>query len=413
MRNAAVGSSLEAQVRTSTITVAAGLAALALTASACAGKDSRDKPAIKVGLIAPMSGPFAVLGISQQNSLQIEIDRLNAAGGVQGAKMRLVARDSALDPGKAVQAANELAGDDQVKLIVGPSLTAFYSAAKGVYEKGRKLNCQPAVSTGDFSDLKYGFRSQDPAQLDLEKVLAHLKQQKVGSFGLVYEADDSGKNTDAALKAMAPKYGMRYLGFQSTRPDDQSHKVYVEKLKDADAIFVSSNVGGAKTMAAASEIGYKGKLVGTSSGMQNIAFVEAAGDTAQGAIFPAPNYQYPMRGDRAQWKPGYRAHIEAVESKYGKNVGPKSGATSPKGTAIAADCVFAFSQAATKAGGVNDPAKLAAAMESLDVSADKTPSGNAIKPGARHEFYGLADIHLYQWNKDAKGWFTKELSVQQ
>ncbi|MWK38356.1 ABC transporter substrate-binding protein [Actinomadura sp. J1-007] len=379
-----------------------------LAASGCAGKESRGKPEIKIGLISPMSGPFAVLGISQQHSLQVEIDRVNAAGGVDGAKLRLVVRDSALDPGKAVQATNELAGDDRVELVVGPSLTAFYEAAKSTLERSKKLNCQPAVATGTFNGLRYGFRSQDQAELDLRKMLTLLRKQGVKSFGLVYEGDDTGKNTDAVLKKAAGAYGMRYLGFQATRPDDQSHKVYVEKLKKADALFVSSNIGGAKTMAAAAEIGYKGKLSGTSSGMQNIAFVEAAGDYAKGALFPAPNYEYPLRTDRARWKPGYRAHIEAIERKYGKNTGPKTGATSPKGTAIAADCVFAFAQAAAKAGGT-DPGKLAAAMETLDLKADQTPSGNAIKPGTAHEFYGIEELHVYQWNKDARGWYTTEI----
>ena len=398
-------------MRKPVIMCAATVAALALVASGCSGKDAKGKPAIKVGLIAPMSGAFAVLGISQQNSLQVEIDRVNAAGGVDGAKLSLVTRDMALDPAKAVQAANEFAGDDQIKLIIGPSITAFYSAAKGVFEQHKKINCQPGVSTGDFSSLRYGFRSQDPATLDIQKVLGYLQQQQVKTFGLIYENDDTGKQTDTMLKSQASRYGLEYLGFQQTRTDDQSHKVYVEKLKDAEAILLSSNVGGAKTMAAAGEADYRGRLLGTGSGMQNISFVEAAGDHAQGAIFPAPNYQYPIR-DRSQWEPGYRTHIEAIEKRYGKNVGPKTGASSPKGTAMAADCVFAYA-AAAKTAGSTDPGKVAAALEKLAVPAAQTPSGNAIKSGPSHEFYNIDGIHLYQWNKDGQGWYTKQLDAPQ
>ncbi|ROO85242.1 branched-chain amino acid transport system substrate-binding protein [Actinocorallia herbida] len=394
----------------SSLKIIASVAVLAVTAAGCSGKSAADKPAIKIGLAGPMSGAFAVLGISQQNSLQVEIDRINEAGGIDGSQVELVVRDTVLDPAKAVSAANEFAGDEQVKLVVGPSLTSFYEATKGVYEQARKVNCQPGVSTGDFSGLGYGFRSQDPTGLDLQKLMQHYKDAGVRSFGLIYENDDSGKNLDAMLKEAAGQYGIEYLGFQQTRADDQSHKVYVEKLKDADLIFLSSNVGGAKTMAAAAEVGYDGELAGAGSGMQNITFIEAAGDYAQGAIFPAPNYQYPMR-DRAAWRPGYRKHIEAVEAAYGKNVGPESGATSPKGTAMAADCVYAWSQAVKAAGGADDTAKVAAAIESLDLSADETPSGNSIAPGSSHEFYSLEDIHLYEWQKDAQGWFVKDVEA--
>src|SRR6476661_7583988 len=117
-------------MRRSVLITAAGTMALAVAAAGCSGKKSGDKPDVQIGLIAPMSGPFAVLGISQQNSIQVEIDQINAKGGVDGAKLRLVTRDSGLDPGKAVQAANELAGNEQVKLLIGPSITAFYDAAK-------------------------------------------------------------------------------------------------------------------------------------------------------------------------------------------------------------------------------------------------------------------------------------------
>lgn len=394
-------------MRRSVVTATAGLAALAVAATGCSGKSAGDKPEIQIGLISPMSGPFAVLGISQQNSMNVEIERINAAGGLDGAKLKLVVRDSALDPGKAVQAANELAGNDAVKLVVGPSLTAFYDAAKGTYEKNKKLNCQPAVSTGSFADLKYGFRSQDPFDLDGQTVVDWLKREGVKSLGLVYEGDDTGKNTDALMKKLLPQAGIEYLGWQTSRADDQSHRAYVEKFKGAGAIMVSSSSSGAKTMAAASEVGYKGKLVGAGSGMQNISFVEAAGDAAKGAVFPAALYQYPERIDRSQWLPGYRKHIEAIESKYGKNVGPKTGATSPKGTAIAADCVYAFEQA-VKSTKSTDAAKLAKAIENLNLTAEQTPSGDAIQPGPSHEFYHK--VHLYQWEKDGKGWYTREIT---
>ncbi|WP_156056441.1 ABC transporter substrate-binding protein [Streptosporangium roseum] len=380
-------------------------AAVVLAAAGCAGKEPGGQPPIKIGLVGPLTGPLAVLGVSQQNSIQVEIDKLNASGGLAGATFELVARDSGLDPGKAVQAARELAGDTQVKLVVGPSLTAFYNAAKATFEQAKKVNCQPGVAAGDFGALKYGFRSQDPTEVDVSKAVEYLRAKGIKSFGLIYEADDTGKAVDALLTKLAGD--MAYLGFQTSRPDDQSHSAYVEKFKDAGAIFFSNNVGGAKTIAAAAAAGFRGQLIGAGSGAQNIAFLEGAGDAARGVIFQMPNYRYPTR-DRVAWEQGYRAHIEAVEQKYGINTGPKTGATSPKGTGMAGDCVFAFAEAA-KAAGSLEPDKVVAAIERLNLAADSTPSGNSVSPGTAHEFYGADDVRLYQWDKDDKGWFTREL----
>lgn len=371
-------------------------------AKAFAGTDS-----ITVGLIAPMTGPFAVLGISEQNSLNVIIDSVNAAGGVGGAKLKLETRDQQLDPGKAVQIANEFAGNKQVKLVVGPSLTSFYNAAKGAFESNKTVNCQPTVAAGTFSDLNYGFRSQDPNVLNLEQMLAYLKGAGKKSIGLVYEADDTGAFFDGLLKEKAPQHGMTYAGWQQSRTDDTSHVSYVQALSKADAIWISSNISGAKTMAAKAETNYPGTLVG-GSGLFNIAFVEAAGDAAAGTLYSSSNYQWNLR-DKSTWQPGYKAHIDEVVKRYGQNVGPKSGATSPKGTGLAADCVFAYARAAEAANSV-DPQAVATAMEALSIPASETPSGNGIHPGKGHEFYGKDDIHIYRWMHDGQGWYAEESS---
>lgn len=405
-------------MRTSTTRVIAAVILGSTVLAGCSGKeDSADGAerfegggdTVTVGLIAPMTGPFAVLGVSQRNSLQVEIDAINKAGGLGGSQVELEVRDSGLDPGKAVQQANEFAGTEKVKLVVGPSLTSFYSAAKGSFEQNQKVNCQPAVGAGTFADLDYGFRSQDPNDLDVDKMLTYLEAEGAKTVGLIYEGDDTGQFFDEELKEKAPDYGIEYLGQQENRADDASHVSYVQKFSDADAIWISSNASGSKTMAAAAEENYGGVLVGA-SGLQNISFIEAAGDDAAGSTFAGSNYQWPVR-DRDTWAPGYRKHVEAVEKEYGVNTGPKSGATSPKGTSIAADCVYAWSEA-VKAAESFDGKAVAKAIEELDLSADETPSGSTIAPGDSHEFYSDDDIHIYQWNKDADGWFLLDVTPE-
>ncbi|MEO7130566.1 MAG: ABC transporter substrate-binding protein [Dermatophilaceae bacterium] len=371
---------------------------------------SAGQPTVKVGLISAMTGPFAVLGISQQNGMQVAVDRINAAGGVGGAKLEIVTRDMQLDPGKAVGFANELAGDPSVSFVVGPSITAFYNAAKGTFESNKKLNCQPAVAGGTFADTTYGFRMENSATQDVTRNLEYLQSKGLTKVGLVYEGDDTGKDYAKLMTDLGPKYGVTLVGFEQSRADDASHVAYVQSLMDkgAQAIWISNSGSGAKTMAAAEQAKFDGLMIG-GSGAQNISFLEAAGDFASGAIFDAPEYQYPLR-DKASWTPGYQAFVTAVEKEFGTNVGPKTGAKSPKGVAVAADCIDAFAAAANQAKSLDGTA-LATAFGSLDIPADKTASGCQIKPDKDHESYPLDCIRLYKWEKDAKGWFTTDITV--
>ncbi len=237
---------------------------------------SAGQPTVKVGLISAMTGPFAVLGISQQNGMQVAVDRINAAGGVGGAKLEIVTRDMQLDPGKAVGFANELAGDPSVSFVVGPSITAFYNAAKGTFESNKKLNCQPAVAGGTFADTTYGFRMENSATQDVTRNLEYLQSKGLTKVGLVYEGDDTGKDYAKLMTDLGPKYGVTLVGFEQSRADDASHVAYVQSLMDkgAQAIWISNSGSGAKTMAAAEQAKFDGLMIG-GSGAQNISFLEA------------------------------------------------------------------------------------------------------------------------------------------
>jgi len=93
--------------------LAAVTTALVVAAAGCSSKEDRGQNngqaswsagtnEIQIGLVAPMTGAFAVLGVSQQNSMQVVVDQINAAGGIGGAKLTIVTRDVGLDPAKAV-----------------------------------------------------------------------------------------------------------------------------------------------------------------------------------------------------------------------------------------------------------------------------------------------------------------------
>jgi branched-chain amino acid transport system substrate-binding protein len=364
---------------------------------------------IKIGLEAPMTGVFAVLGISQRNSLQVVADQINAAGGIGGAKIELVVRDDALNPVTAANNAKELAGDSSINMVVGPSVSSFYSAAAGYYEAAKKLNCQPAVAALDFTDYKYAFRSQDYYKDTLTALMTVLQKKSIKKFGMIYEAGATGEDFNNYYTAQASKYGLTYLGWQKITSTATSHNAELQKLIDlgAEAVSISNNAYGAYSAKAAKELKYKGILMG-GSGAQNIAFHETGGDDFAGTLMAAPNYQWPLR-DKTLWQPGYKAHTEAVVAKNGFATGAKSGATSPNGTAIAADCLYSYAVAANKVRSL-DATKVRDAMEKLDIPAKMTPSGVHIHPGTEHNLYQADGINVYEWRKDAKGWYTIEVN---
>src|ERR1700759_2885415 len=62
---------------------------------------------LRIGMQSILSGPIALLGTSSRNSLMIEQDRINAAGGFLGRQIEFVFRDSKGQPQEAARIARE------------------------------------------------------------------------------------------------------------------------------------------------------------------------------------------------------------------------------------------------------------------------------------------------------------------
>ena len=78
---------------------------------------------IKIGAFLAVTGPAASLGDPEQKTLELYVEKLNAAGGVLGRKLQLVSYDSAGDAEKARTFVKRLIEQDKVDVIVGGSTT--------------------------------------------------------------------------------------------------------------------------------------------------------------------------------------------------------------------------------------------------------------------------------------------------
>ncbi|SUY28117.1 amino acid/amide ABC transporter substrate-binding protein (HAAT family) [Aminobacter aminovorans] len=100
-------------------TSAAGLGTLAMPGILRAQQGE----AVRIGLITTLSGPGQLYGNYIKDGCEIAVERLNAAGGVNGAKIELVVRDDKNSPEGAVTAFRELTGNG-IKLFAQGTFTA-------------------------------------------------------------------------------------------------------------------------------------------------------------------------------------------------------------------------------------------------------------------------------------------------
>lgn len=83
-----------------------------------AGDGMGDQP-IAIGFLGELTGPFAIWGIPARNGMQLAVDEINAAGGVDGRPLELVVRDTQGTPEEGVTALEGMVERDGVVAVGG------------------------------------------------------------------------------------------------------------------------------------------------------------------------------------------------------------------------------------------------------------------------------------------------------
>lgn len=122
-------------------------------------------PVVKVGLVAPFEGRHRAVGYDALYSARLAVRELNAAGGIEGTRVSLVALDDSGNPEFAAATADSLIVDPEVVAVVGHWLPETTAAAEIQYSDGGLL-----LLAGGEAPLQ----PSDPQQLSAEFVTAYM-----------------------------------------------------------------------------------------------------------------------------------------------------------------------------------------------------------------------------------------------
>ena len=132
------------QARRRGLLKAASAAALLLAGAGCAKREP-----LRIGFLGGLSGRVSDLGIGGRNGTQLAIDDLNAAGGVAGRPLELVARDDEQNGDLARQRLKELY-DLGVAFVVGPMTSQVAAAVLPLANERRIPFVSPLAGANDF-----------------------------------------------------------------------------------------------------------------------------------------------------------------------------------------------------------------------------------------------------------------------
>jgi len=247
------------------------------------------KNTIKVGAILAVTGPASNLGAPEAKTLQMLVDQTNAAGGLLGRKVELVLKDSGASPEKALSFARQLIEEEQVLAILGPSTSGESLKIKDACEEGQTILLSCAAAEAIVNPVsKWVFKTPQNDAFATLWIYRYLKERGLTRIGVVASNTGFGNGGMAQLQKYAPENGIQILIAEAYDKDATDLTSVLTKLKARDGqAVVNWSIEPAQSLVAKNlrQLGMKVPLL-QSHGFGNIRYVQAAGQAAEGIVFP-------------------------------------------------------------------------------------------------------------------------------
>lgn len=169
-------------------------ALVAATAVVMGAQFAQAQNQVVIGAIVPSSGPFAEWGRTNTVTLNMLEKQVNDAGGVNGAKLKIVILDDAAKPAQAANDVRKLTGDDNVLAIAGPLTStacevAFPVANQLQVAATSQASSKPGVAK---ANRPWAFRNTvDEGTLTRASVPYFKKTFNIKTAAIIYDAKDA------------------------------------------------------------------------------------------------------------------------------------------------------------------------------------------------------------------------------
>ena len=224
---------------------------------------------IKIGWLSSLTGALSSAAIAENQGVQLAVDEINKSGGILGRQIELLTRDTAGDPTKAVNFAQQLAFSDKVHFVIGPVNSGEGLAAVPILARAGVPNLVIGAIDELIDPVKYprAFRvintNRQWISTANDYAIKVLKKSKVAVI-----ADTSGYGTASAKTAieMLEKAGIKpvYSVLVGNNKTDLTDEMNKARAAGADVVMPWTAATGmlGRLLNARGEIGWNVPVVG-------------------------------------------------------------------------------------------------------------------------------------------------------
>ncbi|MGO8188964.1 ABC transporter substrate-binding protein [Rhizobium leguminosarum] len=275
---------------------------------------------IKLGLVAPMSGPNARYGAFSMHGAELAVKDINDAGGIDGMKIELLNADSQGTPVEGVSAARRLIDQDSVDFIIGDVSSSVTLAIQPVAEDAEVLLLNAASSNPKITyqagvgGFKWTYRNY-PTDENRALIVAKYAAEQRGftKFAVLSVDSDYGRSAITFTKKYLPDFKGEILSEDYYKEGEVDFRSVLAKIRDngAQAIIMYGLADTTPIIARQMiELGIAGKVALIGNGEFNTEkTIKSAPSALEGAV------------EAAAWLPQFdspesKAFVEKFTATY-------------------------------------------------------------------------------------------------
>ena len=272
-----------------------------------------------IGTHQDLSGPIKVWGVPVSNGMKMAVGEINAAGGINGRKLRMILEDNSYDPKKAVLASQKMIESDKIFAMVGPMGSATVLAAQDILFDAGVLQLFPLTA----AEFTFKFDPSKPQErLKFNNLLPYVESTRAAlkymmeakDFKkpcLMHQDDEYGRSVLQGFNEQLAAMKVTPASITSYKRGASDFSAQIAKMKSDGCDMVMLGTVIRETIGAMGEarkLGWDVTFLGATP--TNVLEVPALGKDAVEGLYAASGFEIPYedtaKGKVKDWLANYK-----------------------------------------------------------------------------------------------------------
>ncbi|MGH2535750.1 MAG: ABC transporter substrate-binding protein [Thermomicrobiales bacterium] len=274
---------------------------------------------VRFGVSGPFSGNNAEYGRIWQKAMDLAVEEINGAGGVQGRQVELQYEDTQSDPKQSVPVAQKFVNDDSILAELGDFASPASMAASPIYERGGLVQFGFTNSHPDFTK---GGEFMFSTTLSQEQDAAFLAQTAFERLGqkqaVLYRNTDWGKVTSDLYVAKIEELDGEIVTIDNYLETERDFRSILAKVRDAEPevlVFIAYYTDGALLVQQAQDVGIEAGIVANGA-CYSPQFLELGGEATEGVLLTTLFFPEDPRPEVQQFVTAYREKYDETADSF-------------------------------------------------------------------------------------------------